>query len=145
VNASVLAGLDESRSWSLFREALIADLDDTQGGTTREGIHPGAMAGTVDLIARSFAGLQFDSKQISFAPRLPTRLADLRFQFAYRGHRIDVDLNHETLHVHLLPSLAPPIRFRTGETRVSLAGDESHDFPLTRIRNSHDTIRKARS
>ncbi|MDF1479723.1 beta-phosphoglucomutase family hydrolase [Leifsonia sp. H3M29-4] len=145
VNASVLAGLDESRSWSLFREALIADLDDTQGGTTREGIHLGAMAGTVDLIARSFAGLQFDSKQISFAPRLPTRLADLRFQFAYRGHRIDVDLNHETLHVHLLPSLAPPIRFRTGETRVSLAGDESHDFPLTRIPNSHDTMRKAPS
>src|SRR3546814_1865403 len=35
VNASVLAGLDESRSWSLFREALIADLDDHKGGTTR--------------------------------------------------------------------------------------------------------------
>src|SRR3546814_8883528 len=78
VNASVLAGLDESRSWSLFREALIADLDDTQGGTTREGINLGAMAGTVDLIARSFAGLQFDSTQISFAPRLPTRLDDPR-------------------------------------------------------------------
>ncbi len=144
VNASVLSGLDESRSWSLFREALIADLDDTQGGTTREGIHLGAMAGTVDLIARSFAGLQFDSTQIRFAPRLPTRLADIRFQFAYRGHRIDVDLNHETLHVHLLPSLAPPIRIRTGATWVSLAGDESHDFPLLHTPKSTLTTRKAR-
>ncbi len=131
VSASVLAGLDESRSWALFREALIADLDDTQGGTTREGIHLGAMAGTVDLIARSFAGLHFGSKQISFVPRLPRRLARVRFQFAYRGHRVDVDLDHEALHLHLLPSPAPPIRFRVGAAWASLAGDESQDFPLT--------------
>nr|WP_161499017.1 glycoside hydrolase family 65 protein [Cryobacterium aureum] len=132
VSASVLAQLDESRSWSLFREALIADLDDTQGGTTREGIHLGAMAGTVDLVARSFAGLQFDSKRISFAPRLPARLASVSFQFAYRGHRIDVDLNREALHLHLLPSTAPPIRFESGPTHVSLAGGEVHDFPVIR-------------
>ena len=130
VNASVLAGLDESRSWSLFREALIADLDDTQGGTTREGIHLGAMAGTIDLIARSFVGLQLDPKQISFTPRLPPQLARVRFQFAFRGHRIDVDLDHEALRLHLLPGLANAIRFGIGAAQVSLAGGESHDFPL---------------
>jgi len=136
VNASVMASLDEARSWSLFREALLADLDDTQGGTTREGIHLGAMAGTVDLIARSFAGLRFDSKRISFAPRLPPRLANVRFQFAYRGHRINVGLDHEALRLTLLPSVAPPIQFTTGATQVALAGGESHDFPVVRRASS---------
>ncbi|TFB74317.1 HAD family hydrolase [Cryobacterium glaciale] len=132
VSASVLAQLDESRSWSLFREALIADLDDTQGGTTREGIHLGAMAGTVDVVARSFAGLQFASDRISFAPRLPPQLKSLSFQFAYRGHRIEVDLDHEALRLQLLPSEAPPIRFISVSTQVSLAGGGSHIFTLVR-------------
>ncbi|MBN9151143.1 MAG: beta-phosphoglucomutase family hydrolase [Cryobacterium sp.] len=129
VNASVLAGLDEARSWSLFREALIADLDDTQGGTTREGIHLGAMTGTVDLIARSFAGLHVDSERISFTPRLPARLANLGFQFAYRGHRIDLRLDHQALQVQLLPSRARPIHFRMGTSQITLGGGESYDFP----------------
>lgn len=130
VSASVLAGFDESRSWSLFREALIADLDDTQGGTTREGIHLGAMAGTIDLVARSFIGLSCEPTRVSFAPRLPPRLPSIRFQFAYRGHRIDLALDHHTLRLQLLPSPAPPIRLRVAIEEVSLAGGESHTFAL---------------
>lgn len=138
VNASVLAGLDESRSWALFRETLIADLDDTQGGTTREGIHLGAMAGSVDLIARSFAGLNLASHQIEFTPRLPTRLARVRFPFAYRGHRIDVDLDHQSLRLHLLPSPAEPIRFSAGTSQVTLGGGQSYEFPLSPSQRSGD-------
>ena len=33
-------------------------MTDTQGGTTAEGIHLGAMAGTVDLIQRVHTGLE---------------------------------------------------------------------------------------
>lgn len=53
-HASVLAARDPDRAWSTFREALAADLDDTQGGTTRTGFHLGAMAGTIDIVQRSF-------------------------------------------------------------------------------------------
>ena len=74
VHASVLARTDLARAWTVFREALMADLDDTQGGTTREGIHLGAMAGTADLVVRSFAGLQIDDDVLTFTPRLPPRL-----------------------------------------------------------------------
>jgi trehalose/maltose hydrolase-like predicted phosphorylase len=42
-------------SWNLFREALESDICDIQGGTTHEGIHLGAMAGTVDIVQQ---GLQ---------------------------------------------------------------------------------------
>ncbi len=137
VNASVLAKIDESRSWSLFREALMADLDDTQGGTTREGIHLGAMAGTVDLVARSFAGLQLGVKELSFTPRLPQHLTSIRFHIMYRGHRIDVAVSREKLRLQLHPSLASPITVRTGATTVLLGGGESHEFP-----NHHDDASK---
>ncbi len=130
VNASVVAGLDESRSWSLFREALIADLDDTQGGTTREGIHLGAMAGTVNLVSRSFAGFQIDSKKITFAPRLPPQLASVQFQFAYRGHLVTVHLDQRRLLLCVVPGPARPVRFGCGSTWVDLRGGESHEFPL---------------
>ena len=48
----VLARTDRPRSWSLFEQALEADLADTQGGTTHEGVHLGAMAGTADMVIR---------------------------------------------------------------------------------------------
>jgi alpha,alpha-trehalase len=53
--ASVLARADRQRSWQLALDALDAldaDIADAQGGTTREGLHLGAMAGTVDLLQR---------------------------------------------------------------------------------------------
>ncbi|MBX9718538.1 MAG: HAD-IA family hydrolase [Microbacteriaceae bacterium] len=145
VNAAVLAELDDDRSWSLFREALIADLDDTQGGTTREGIHLGAMAGTVELVTRSFAGLRFVSSAITFAPRLPPRLAGFRTQFSLRGHWVDVSLDHEAFRLHLQPSTAPPIQFRVGKTDVSLAGGESHRFELNHRAASQRTSRRVLS
>src|SRR3546814_16840411 len=44
VHASVLAQLHPGRAWELFRDALVADLDAPQGGTTPEGVHLGALA-----------------------------------------------------------------------------------------------------
>lgn len=38
--------------------ALNADVADIQGGTTGEGIHRGAMAGTLDLVQRGLTGLE---------------------------------------------------------------------------------------
>jgi hypothetical protein len=50
VHSWVLARSDRERSWKFYEAALRSDLDDLQGGTTAEGIHLGAMAGTVDLL-----------------------------------------------------------------------------------------------
>ena len=99
VHASVLARFDPSRAWTVFRDALTADLDDTQGGTTEEGVHLGAMAGTIDLVTRAFAGVQTHADTLSFAPRLPDELHRAQFQVQYRGHRIDVTVDHARLHL----------------------------------------------
>ncbi|WP_019482622.1 glycoside hydrolase family 65 protein, partial [Arthrobacter sp. TB 23] len=130
VHASVLSRFDESRAWEVFREALVADLDDTQGGTTQEGIHLGAMSGTVDLITRSFAGLQTEANALTFAPRLPAHLGRICFQLRYRGHRVEVTLSKDRILIHLQPCTAPAVRIGVASNYVELAGGESKDFPM---------------
>lgn len=97
VHASVLARLDPARSWELFRDALVADLDDTQGGTTAEGIHLGAMAGTIDIVTRAFAGLALPDGPLNFHPHLPTQLRRVDFRLHHRGQLLDASLDQDRL------------------------------------------------
>lgn len=130
VHASVLSRFDEVRAWSTFRDALVADLDDTQGGTTREGIHLGAMAGTIDIVMRAFAGLRVEADALAFDPRLPAHLGRAGFQVGYRGHRIDVSLRADLLLVSLQPCRATPVRIGVRGRYALLAGGEAREFPL---------------
>lgn len=136
VHASVLSRFDESRAWALFREALVADLDDTQGGTTREGIHLGAMSGTVDIVVRSFAGLQTEANALTLDPGLPAHLGTVEFQIYYRGHVIDVALSAERLVIRLQPSTAPAVRVGVSGRYLTLAGGEQESFQLAEHRDA---------
>ncbi len=84
VHSWVLARRDPGRSWSLFQQALRSDLDDTQGGTTREGIHLGAMIGTVDLVERCYLGIAQADGMISFSPSLPPAVRCLTVNISHR-------------------------------------------------------------
>src|SRR5699024_7485617 len=84
VHGWVAARTDRSSSWELFEEALEADLSDTQGGTTREGIHLGAMAGTVDMIIRCYAGVETRSDTLWLHPLLPLEVPGVQFTIRFR-------------------------------------------------------------
>jgi trehalose/maltose hydrolase-like predicted phosphorylase len=123
VHASVLARIDPARAWATFRDALSADLDDTQGGTTKEGIHLGAMAGTVDIVTRAFAGLQIRDDSLSFDPCLPDALHRLQFEVQFRGQRVDVTLDHIWIRLAAHPcAAAPPVRVRVAGIVLTLDG-----------------------
>ncbi len=98
-HAWVLARADRLRSWQLFRQALDSDIGDLQGGTTSEGIHLGAMAGTVDLVQRCYIGVEPRANVLTFNPRLPDELAGLKTTVRYRGQTLDLDVTHHTLTV----------------------------------------------
>ena len=130
-HSSVLAGIDSARAWVTFREALVADLDDTQGGTTREGVHLGAMAGTVDIITRSFAGLQLRDDTLTFHPCMPDELRRIRFQVQYRGQRIDVVLDHARIRLSAhLCAAAPPVCVHVAGADAMLGGGETLDLEI---------------
>lgn len=125
-HASVLARTDPVRSWSTFRDALAADLDDTQGGTTREGVHLGAMAGTVDIVTRAFAGLQMHADRLTFDPHLPDPLRRVRFETQYRGQRIDVTLDATHLRLAAHPcAAATPVHIQVAGTQLTLRGGQT--------------------
>ena len=99
VHSWVLGRSDRESAWKLFKEALHSDVDDIQGGTTPEGIHLGAMAGTVDLIQRMHTGLEMREDVLWFNPLLPKELNSVRLRIRYHCHWLSVHLNHETLTV----------------------------------------------
>jgi len=118
VHAWVLARSDRTRSWQLFTEALGSDVADVQGGTTPEGIHLGAMAGTVDLIQRGYTDIDSRGDVLWFNPCLPEELVRLRLHIRYRGQPLDVDITSSRLRITALRCRARPVKigFR-GEVR----------------------------
>ena len=110
VHAWVLARGDRAHSWRLLRESLVADLDDTQGGTTREGIHLGAMAGALDLLQRGYTGIEVRSDALWLDPHLPDEAGSIAFDLIYRGHSLTVTLQPERITVTTEPCAADPIR-----------------------------------
>ncbi len=97
VSAWVTARSHRGDSWDLFDGALRSDVEDIQGGTTSEGIHLGAMAGTVDLVQRCYAGLELRDDTLWLDPALPEELREIRFRLRYRGHTLGVRVNHEEM------------------------------------------------
>ncbi|MFZ2625693.1 MAG: HAD family hydrolase [Propionibacterium sp.] len=108
VHAAVLARLDPAKAWGLFQAALSADLDDTQGGTTGHGIHLGAMAGTIDIITRAFAGITTHGDGVLIDPRMPVGLGAARFTLLHHGQRLRVALTPTTTDVSADPCAANP-------------------------------------
>jgi alpha,alpha-trehalase len=109
IHSWVLARSDRRRSWAIFREALESDISDIQADTTHEGIHAGAMAGTVDIIRRCYTGLEFRKDEICFNPVMPEELKRLTMAVQYRGNWLDITLTQNFLMVASRQCEAPPV------------------------------------
>ena len=92
VEAWIRARRDRERSWPVFLEAFRSDVDDIQGGTTKEGIHLGAMAGTIDLIQRCYTGIETRGDVVAIASGHPRDLGSLHFSIRYRGQLVHLEL-----------------------------------------------------
>ncbi len=97
VHCWVLARSDRPRSWELFHEALESDISDVQGGTTHEGIHLGAMAGTVDILQRCYTGLEFHDDILFLNPKVPQGLSKLSMRIKFRGNWFDICAKPESM------------------------------------------------
>jgi alpha,alpha-trehalase len=130
VNAWVLARSDRARSWEFFKGALLSDVTDIQGGTTPEGIHLGAMAGTVDLVQRGFTGIETREDTLWLDPAIPNELGELRFEIVYRGHLLDFHITPGQLTVATQPGDAQPIRVGIRERVIEVPAGMTKTVPL---------------
>ena len=132
-HAGVLAAIDPESSWERFLVALQSDAEDIQGGTTKEGIHMGVMAGTLDLVQRSYAGIYVRDDVLCFDPRLPSQLRGLSFSMRCREAPIQVTLTGDRLTLAVRAEGASrPVRVAVrDDVRELNAGDQAV-FELSR-------------
>ncbi|MFH8250221.1 glycosyl hydrolase family 65 protein [Microbacterium sp. B2969] len=108
-HAWVLSRGDRAAAWRLLCEALEADLADRRGGITREGIHLGAMAASIDILQRCFTGLEIRAAALHLHPRLPDPLTRLTCDLQFRGHLITLTFTHETTRITSRSTAARPL------------------------------------
>ncbi|MFC2041999.1 trehalose-phosphatase, partial [Chloroflexota bacterium] len=130
VHAWVLARAGRELSWHLFKEALESDISDIQGGTTSEGIHLGAMAGTIDLIQRCYTGIETRLDRLQLNPYLPADLKEIRFDILYRKNWVNLIITPSRLNVSTRPDTAAPIKIGFRDEVMELKAGDSLEFEL---------------
>jgi transcriptional regulator with XRE-family HTH domain len=119
VHAWVLSRANRAQSWRFFTEALHSDIKDVQGGTTAEGIHLGAMGGTLDLLQRCYLGLELRRDGLRLDPLLPGRLGLLSMPIRFRGRQLFIDADHREARVNGVACRS----YRGGEAIMTGTGD----------------------
>ncbi|MDH3250290.1 MAG: glycoside hydrolase family 65 protein, partial [Acidimicrobiia bacterium] len=125
VHSWVLARLDRKESWRLFEQAVTSDLIDIQGGTTKEGIHTGAMAGTVDLVQRGYTGLRVHGDTLVLDPAIPPELGSLSSRIRFRGHWLGIEISTTAASVSLESGSDESISVRVRSTSTDLEPGET--------------------
>lgn len=129
VDSWVNARLGDVRSFRQWIEALRADMDDAQHGTTAEGIHLGAMAGTVDLLQRCYTGLETAADALRLHPIVPDALRSVAFPVRYRGHLVHLTATPTATTVHVDVDEGAPITVEVAGSAYELNPGESVEVP----------------
>lgn len=84
-------------AWQWYQEVLRSDIDDTQGGTTPEGIHAGVMASSLSIAMRGFAGIEFYEDRISIDPKLPSAWRSFALNVVFRKRKITLMIRKKSI------------------------------------------------
>jgi beta-phosphoglucomutase family hydrolase len=117
---------------AVFYEALGSDyFNIASRGTTRFGIHMGAMAGTIDIIQRCYTGICTLLDVLTIDPELPKEITRLVFNMHYRGQSLTFDIKHDLLRIVVGHSSAQPIKISYKEQVFELNAGDIKEIPLT--------------
>ena len=114
-------------AYDYFRETAFIDLRDL-AFNTRNGVHLAALAGTWLAAVAGFGGMRDHGETLSFAPRLPSRLAGLSFGLLYRGRRLRVGVRGDATHYELHEG--EPLELLHHGERLTVAVESPQTRPL---------------
>ncbi len=141
-HAGAMAAIDPERSWQQFLIALKSDITDIQAGTTKEGIHLGVMAATLDLIQRAYLGTEILDDVLYFNPILTDRLDGLKLAMQVRRTPINVSLKgHELTVTVSAEGFSTPISVGVGDITRELRTGDSTTFTIVPPAAPHALIR----
>lgn len=104
VHAWVISHYDKEKSWEWFKNSLEEDFKFSDESTTSEGIHLGAMAGTIDLVQRCFTGIEVRKGILWINPKLPNELSCLKFLIHFRGNSFEINICDKVMSVKVQTS-----------------------------------------
>jgi alpha,alpha-trehalase len=136
VHAWVVARSNRPQSWKILKEALRADVVDVQGGTTREGIHLGAMAGTIDMLQAGYLGIEPGIGVLNVDPVLPEALRRVRTRIRYMGQQVELETTHEKMRIATGGSTQGPIMVMYRGRNRLMAPNTEVIFRLVRPRGA---------
>jgi trehalose/maltose hydrolase-like predicted phosphorylase len=130
VHAWVLARAHRHRALEYFGEALSSDIADIQGGTTEEGIHLAAMAGSLDVVQRCFAGIEIRGDTLWLNPYWPAELGVLELTIRYRGHPLLLHIAGNQVRVTANGGARSPISISCRDQVIVLQPGEAVSMPF---------------
>lgn len=130
VHSWVLARAHRDQSLEYFKLLLESDVADVQGGTTAEGIHLAAMAGSVDLLQRCFTGLETRGGVLRFNPQWPGPLGTFTCRLRFRGNDIMVRISSTHLRVTAVAGDVAEIQVGCHDQWLPLQPGGSVEFAL---------------
>ena len=108
-----------------------SDVGDVQGGTTKEGIHMGVMAGTLDLIQRGYLGTEIQDGVLHFDPKQTEKLEGLSLPMRFHETPIDVTLEGGKLTVAAqADGFGRTVKVAVGGEVQELTGGQGYTFEL---------------
>ncbi|MBD3345900.1 MAG: glycoside hydrolase family 65 protein [Chitinivibrionales bacterium] len=127
----VQARSDRDSSWKAYEKALVSDFRDVQGGTTPEGIHLAAMAGTLDIMQRCYSGVEVRDDVLYINPHLPEDLHELSFRIRYRSHWMDLTINRTSLRICFEGGWGNPVTIEADGERFTFSEKGSKTISFT--------------
>lgn len=132
------------QSWDIFLEALSSDFFDIQGGTTPEGIHLGAMAGTLDIVQRCYTGLVIRDNILWLEPKLPESMNSLTFNLRYRKQSLRIKITQKEARISAQQALAEPVRIGFRGRTHNLTDHQELVFPINGSMSRNRRTKKTR-
>lgn len=129
-HAWVLARTDRRRSFDMLQTALGTDLVDPEHSSTREGIHLGATAGTLDILQRCYTGLEVRDNVLRLDPLLPEGLDHLDTVIRYRNLLIDLHVDRERVRISAAPGADRPVPLTVLDSSVLLSPGDTITITL---------------
>jgi len=115
--------------WEWFFNALKSDICDTQGGTTAEAIHCGVMGGTLDILFKSFAGINIFKDHLQIDPSLPVNWNTLAFKILLRNVWFYIEITHEIIKVQYIEGTGEKASVQVGDKIYELTNHEPLEIP----------------
>ena len=130
VHAGALVCLDLEASWKYFRKAQLIDLLAEEDKGTTEGIHIGAMGGTLAVLQHHYLGLKVQGDVLEVSPVLPK--GGFRLSLHFRGVEIECEASPSCVSLRSVHLNVPPVRIKYKNHLQDLCAGDVVTFSLRR-------------